>query len=204
MNAEPAPPPLVLASASAARTRLLSAAEVPHTVDAPTVDESGVKASVLAAGGDATEAATALAELKAMQVVRRHGGALVVGADQILECGGRWYDKPVDREAARAALKSLRGRTHELAVAAVAVRSGGPVWRHATRARLAMRPFGDDFLEYYLDLVGARATESVGAYQIEGPGVQLFSRVDGDFFAILGLPLLPLLDFLRGQGVIPR
>jgi septum formation protein len=120
----------------------------------------------------------------------------------MLECNGVWFDKPPDLEHARAHLMSLRGRTHELITAAVVVRGGARLWQHVDRAQLAMRPFSEVFIDAYLQAVGAEVCSTVGAYRLEGQGAQLFSRVQGDFFTILGLPLLPLLDFLRGHGIV--
>lgn len=193
---------LVLASASLARRSLLRAAGIAVEAQPAGVDEAEVKASLRSEGATAEAAAEALAEIKAQRVSRRRAGALVLGADQILECEGRWFDKPADRTSARAQLLALRGRTHRLVSSAVAVRDGMRLWHHTAEAALTMRPFTDDFLDLYLETAGPDALLSVGAYQIEGLGIQLFSRIRGDYFVILGLPLLPLLDFLRRQGVV--
>jgi septum formation protein len=125
---------------------------------------------------------------------------LVIGADQMLDCKGVWFDKPADRRQARAQLVALRGRTHVLSSAACVYRDGQRLWHAVQQARLTMRPFSDEFLDEYLSAVGDDVTGSVGAYRLEGLGSHLFARVEGDWFTILGLPLLPLLDFLRGQG----
>jgi septum formation protein len=195
--------PVVLASASPARAALLRAAGIPILVDAAAVDEAEVKVSLRAAGADAAAVAEALAELKAQRVARRHAGSLVIGADQVLECEGVLFDKPLERTAARAQLLTLRGRRHRLVSAAVLVRDGGRIWHHIGRAELTMREFSTQFLDRYLDTTGDAALQSVGAYQLEGFGAQLFAAVDGDYFTILGLPLLPLLDILREQGILP-
>ncbi len=195
---------LVLASASAARARVLRDAGLTFAVDPAAVDEGALVASIAADGGSGEEVATTLAELKASRVSGRHTGALVIGADQVLACEGRLFAKPETPEQARADLRALRGRTHELASAVCAVRDGHTLWRHLARARMQMRPFSDRFLEHYLDAADEGALAAVGAYQVEGVGAQLFSRIEGDHFAILGLPLLPLLDFLRGHGVVPK
>ena len=137
-----------------------------------------------------------------MRVSARHTGALVVGADQILDSGGYWFEKPADAEAARAQLKALRGKRHTLVSAAAVVRNGSVVWRATDRAHLTMRDFSDEFLDAYIVTAGAELLQSVGAYRLEGLGAQLFERVEGDFFTILGLPLLPLLGFLRGHGAL--
>jgi len=195
-------PAVVLASASAARAALLRGAGVAIAVEAAAIDEAEVKASLRAAGAGAAEVAESLAELKARRIARRHPGALVIGADQVLDCDGTLFDKPADAADARRQLLLLRGRRHELVSAVVVVRDGGRLWHHVGRATLTMRRFSEAFLDDYLDAIGDAVLASVGAYQIEGAGAQLFACVDGDYFTILGLPLLPLLDFLREQGVL--
>ncbi len=194
-------PVLVLASGSRTRAAMLEQAGVSAVLDKPLVDEDEVKAAGRAEGVSADIVAEALAELKAQRITRRHPGALVVGADQMLECEGRWFDKPADRAAARAQLLDLRGKTHRLVSCAVVVRNGERMWHRIDSARLTMRNFSEAFLDDYLDRVGDDVLHSVGAYQLEGLGAQLFHRVEGDFFTILGLPLLPLLGFLRVHGV---
>ena len=195
---------LVLASASPTRRRLLEQAGVAHCVEPARVDEDAVKQSLRAEGATPGQAAETLAELKAQKVSVRHPGALVIGADQMLDCDDRWFDKPADLGQAHDQLLVLAGREHRLTSAVVAVRDGTRLWHQRAEARLLMRPFDGAFVEAYLAAVGAAALESVGAYQLEGRGVQLFDRVQGDYFAILGLPLLPLLAFLRDQGAVPR
>lgn len=194
-------PKLVLASGSRTRAAMLEQAGVTAILDKPLVDEDEVKAAGRAEGVSADIVAEALAELKAQRITRRHPGALVVGADQMLECEGRWFDKPADRAAARAQLLDLRGKTHRLVSCAVVVRNGERMWHQIDSARLTMRSFSEAFLDDYLTCVGDDVLHSVGAYQLEGLGAQLFHRVEGDFFTILGLPLLPLLGFLRVHGV---
>ncbi|SMF62621.1 septum formation protein [Azospirillum oryzae] len=194
-------PVLVLASGSRTRAAMLERAGFSPVLDKPLVDEDEVKAAGRAEGVSADIVAEALAELKAQRITRRHPGALVVGADQMLECEGRWFDKPADRAAARSQLLDLRGRTHRLVSCAVVVRDGERMWHQIDSARLTMRNFSEAFLDEYLDRVGDDVLHSVGAYQLEGLGAQLFHRVEGDFFTILGLPLLPLLGFLRVHGV---
>ena len=195
-------PAVVLASASVARASLLRRAGVGFAVETAAVDEDEIKRSLAAEGADSGHAAGVLAEIKASRVSRRHPQALIIGADQILECGGAWFDKPGDRAAARRDLLALRGREHTLATAVCVVADGATLWRHGCRARLVMRGFSDRFLDTYLDSAGEAVLASVGAYQLEDIGGQLFSQVDGDYFSILGLPLLPLLGFLRGHGVV--
>jgi septum formation protein len=196
--------PIVLASASTARRRMLEAAGVTIAVDPAAIDEEEVKRSFRAGGGSAEDCATALAEAKALRVSARHQSQLVLGADQILEAGGEFFDKPRDRGGAAAQLAALAGRRHRLISAAAVARNGAAIWHHVDRAELLMRPLSKDFIGRYLEVGGDAALTSVGAYQLEGLGAQLFERVEGDFFTILGLPLLPVLAFLRDQGVLPR
>lgn len=193
---------LILASESAARAALLRAAGVRVTVDPARLDEAAVKAAMTAEAAPARDLADTLAELKASRVSQRHPGVLTLGADQVLVCDGVLFDKPRDRAEARSHLLRLRGRTHHLLSAAVIARDGAPLWRHIGQARLTMRPFGDAFLVSYLAAEGAEVLGSVGAYRLEGRGSQLFSAVEGDYFTVLGLPLLAVLDFLRVQGVL--
>ena len=195
---------LVLASASATRVRMLRDAGLELEAVAPGVDEAAVKRSLAAERAPADHVASTLAELKAIRISNVRPGALAIGADQMLVCNGVSFDKPPDLAHARAQLQALRGKTHELVSAAAAARDGVVLWREATRARLRMRPFSEAFLDDYLDRVGEDVLASVGAYRIEGLGAQLFDRVEGDLFTILGLPLLPLLEFLRGHGALPR
>ncbi len=193
---------LVLASASRTRAGMLERAGVTVTCDPADVDEDAVKAAGRAQGSSAGQVAERLAEAKARAVAVRHPGALVLGADQMLDCSGRWFDKPAGRDGAGAQLRTLRGQTHRLVSAAAVVRDGAVVWRGIDEARLTMRPFTDAFLDGYLQACGDGVLSSVGAYHLEGLGAQLFERVEGDFFTILGLPLLPLLGFLREQGIV--
>lgn len=195
-------PPLILASASRARAAMFEAVGVEVTLQPAAVDESEVKASFKAAGGSAGEAAVALAELKAGRVAASVGPeALVLGADQILTCEDAWFDKPADRAAAKAQLMTLAGKPHELHTAVVAFRNGARIWHQLTLARLWMRPLSPDFVDRYLDAVGDGVLETVGGYHIERLGPHLFTRIEGDHFSILGLPLLPTLAFLRDQGI---
>jgi septum formation protein len=196
------PPPLILASASASRSAMLRNAGLAIAQEPAGVDEDMVKHSLRAEGADAAHVAVTLADLKAQQVSRNHPDAFVIGADQMLECNGIWFDKPPDIDHARGHLEALRGKTHELITAAVVVRAGARLWQHVDRAALTMRGFSDAYIDAYLEETGAEVCSTVGAYRLEGVGAQLFSRVEGDFFTILGLPLLPLLDFLRGHGIV--
>ncbi len=200
----PAHPALILASKSAARAALLRNAGVDFTVETAPVDEASVKASFRAEGRAAEDLALALAEMKAARVSRAHPGALVIGADQLLDCEGVWFDKPGDLAGARRDLLALRGRAHRQISAVCVVADGTAIWRHVEIARLVMRPFSDAFLDDYLARAGAEIGACVGAYRLEDLGAQLFSRIEGDYFTILGLPLLPLLEFLRGHGVVGR
>jgi len=191
---------LVLASASTSRARVLSEAGVAFAVQPAHIDEDAVKAS--GAGGPAV--AAGLAELKALRVSASRPGDLVLGADQVLVCEGRILSKAETLAEAAAQLKFLRGKSHMLISALALARDGDVVWRHADEARLAMRDFSDAFLDSYLKAEGEAVLGSVGCYRLEGPGAQLFESVEGDYFSILGLPLLPLLEVLREQGVILR
>ncbi|MFO1189332.1 MAG: nucleoside triphosphate pyrophosphatase [Alphaproteobacteria bacterium] len=193
---------IVLASASVVRARILNDAGVACRVDPANVDESGIKADCAREGVAVETVVQRLAQAKAVAGSKRHPGCLVIGADQILECDGRRFDKPASLIEARTQLLALRGRTHRLVTAAALVRDGAPVWQAVDDAWLEMRHFTDSFLDGYLRAVGGQALQSVGAYQVEGLGSQLFARMTGDHFTILGLPLLPLLDALRIQGVL--
>ncbi|WP_376098924.1 Maf family protein [Roseomonas sp. CCTCC AB2023176] len=197
-------PTLILASASAARRAVLDGAGLRFEALSAAVDEAALKESARAEGLTAGEAATLLAEAKARRIASRRPEALILGCDQILVLGETWFDKPVGMEGARAHLTALRGRTHTLATAVVAWRGGQRIWGHVAEPRLTMRDVTDAFLDAYLAVEGEAVLSSVGAYRLEGPGVQLFSRVEGEHAAILGLPLLPLLEFLRGHGVLLR
>lgn len=194
---------LLLASRSAARRRMLEAAGVPFdTVDSP-LDEESAKARFRQKGLDAAGLAEALAEAKAL-TARAGAGDLVLGADQTLERDdGSMLDKPRSREEAFDQLRSLSGRTHRLHSAGVIVERGEPVWRAVETVELAVRPLSDAFLGDYLDREYEAIRRGVGGYRIEGPGVQLFDRIEGSHFAILGLPLLPLLAYLRQRGAMP-
>jgi septum formation protein len=190
--------PLVLASGSAVRRTLLEAAGIPVAAHAADIDERRLEGE--ASSMPPAEIAALLARAKALQVAKSFAGRLVLGADQILTLDGKRFAKPADRAAARAQLRGFAGRTHQLHSAVALVQDAATLFQNADTARLTMRLFSDEFLDRYLDIAGAAVTASVGAYQLEGLGIQLFERIEGDYFTILGLPLLPTLDFLRRHG----
>lgn len=194
---------VILASKSAARRAVLTGAGVPFEAVVAGVDEDAVKASLLAQGEGAKAIAEALADLKALRISQRRPG-LVIGADQTLEFEGRLYDKAESLDEARARLVALRGRPHQLHSAVVVAKDGAAIWREVVTATLTMRDFSDAFLDDYLAREGEAALGSVGCYRLEDLGAQLFSRIAGDYFAILGLPLLGLLELLRNHGVLER
>lgn len=193
---------VILASGSVTRQALLRQAGLRFAVDVAHVDESAVIESLIAEKAPARDVADVLAELKAVKVSGRHDGAMVIGADQVLSVGSQIFQKPASREAARDQLRVLRGKTHVLSSAVCVARDGSVIWREVREARLTMREFSDGFLEGYLAQVGENILGSVGAYQVEGLGIQLFSRIEGDHFTILGLALIPLLEFLRTHGIL--
>ena len=196
---------LILASQSASRRAMLEAAGVRFTAEAAGVDEDAVKASLGAGGLDGRALADALAELKAVKLSHRHPDTIVLGCDSTVTArDGSPIDKAATRDEAAAQLRLLAGGTHRLTSAVVAAERGVPVWRHADTAKLTMRAFSEAFLATYLDAEWPAIGGCVGGYRLEGRGVQLFARIEGDHFTILGLPLLPLLDWLRERGLIPR
>jgi septum formation protein len=194
------PNPLVLASRSKVRQRLLVAAGIPIDVCPADLDEREVE--LAAPSQQSAAVATFLSREKALSVELSNPGRLVLGADQLLALDGKRFSKPSDRALARAQLLALSGRTHTLYSAVAVVHNAAVVFEHVGTARMTMRPLSDRFLEHYLDVVGSAATESVGAYQLEGFGIQLFERVDGEYFTILGLPLMEILEFLRRDGLL--
>ncbi|HEY0043135.1 MAG TPA: Maf family protein [Allosphingosinicella sp.] len=195
---------LLLASRSEARRAMLEAAGVPFESVAAELEEDSAKSGLEAAGFDPRGIAEELAQLKALSVPAS-AGDLVLGSDQTLEReDGSMLSKPRSRGDARDQLRSLAGRTHRLHAAAVIAQGGQGVWWHSQTVSLTMRAFSDDFLESYLDAEYDQIRWSVGGYRIEGPGAQLFERIEGDHFAILGMPLLPLLAYLRERGILVR
>lgn len=193
---------LVLASASPARRQLLENAGLSFEVVPASIDERAAEQPLLEAGVTPEDLAAALAMVKAVSVSEARPGDLVIGADQVLEIDGERLTKPADMEEARRQLLRLSGRKHQLHSALACARGGGVVWQHSETAHLTMRNLTPAFVGRHLAAVGDDALKSVGAYQLEGRGIQLFETVEGDFFGILGLPLLPLLAFLRSEGML--
>ncbi len=197
------PAPIVLASGSAVRSALLRQAGVDFIADPPDLDESEIKAAGLAAGDTVTAVARKLAMAKAAAVVQKHPDGYVVAADQMLEFEGQWLDKPRSPEEAGARLRAFSGKNHRLITAVVLRRGGETLLNHTDYAELRVRELSDGFIAAYLEAMGDEVCRSVGGYQLEGLGSHLFESVEGDFFTILGLPLLPLFQVLRTQGVLP-
>jgi septum formation protein len=193
---------IVLASSSKTRRLMLESAGVKLDIIAPRVDERALKEGLRAEGVDGAAIAEYLAEAKVRYGSRHRAGRLCIGADQVLVCEGEQFDKPVDMATSRDQLTRLRGRKHKLVSCAVAMLDGQRLWHHVDEAELTMRNFSDAFLDDYLDRIGVEALDGPGGYRLEGLGSQLFARVRGDYFTILGLPLLPLLDYLRIRGVL--
>ena len=194
---------IILASGSKIRATILQNAGVKFRVQTSRVDEDAFKDSMRAEGLSPRDQADYLAQMKSEKVSSQTSG-LVLGADQMLSLEGRGFDKPKSREEAFERLKEFSGKTHHLECAAVISENGEAVWRYIARPKLTMRRLSDEFINSYLDQIGDAAFESVGAYQLEGLGVQLFSSIEGDYFSILGLPLLQILDYLRERSVIAR
>jgi septum formation protein len=195
-------PPLILASASTSRANVLAGAGLSFRSEPSHCDEDAIKNRMKALGAPTADVAENLAREKTAIIATRYPKSYVIGADQMLECDGAWLDKPKNLKDARSHLQLLRGKTHHLVSATVIMVDHHCVWRHLDQANLTMRPFSDEFISDYLANVGEDVCRSVGAYQLEGMGAQLFSKIEGDYFSILGLPLLPLLNFLREQGIL--
>lgn len=193
---------LILASASEVRARVLRNVGIAFDVRPAHVDEDAVKDSLLASGAPLRDVADALAELKAVRISNAAPDALVLGADQVLAFEGGLVSKCESLEEARNLLRRLRGKTHELISALVLAKGGSPIWRHVDTARLTMRDFSDNFLDDYLAAEGEGLLKGVGCYRLEGRGPQLFDRIEGDYFTVLGLPLVPLLAVLRQHGMV--
>lgn len=195
-------PAIILASGSASRRALLRGAGVNAETVPPLVDEDAAKLAMRDEGLSVRDQAMQLAELKAQKVSASHPG-LVIGGDQMLALGDEAFDKPRDLDGARTHLRRLSGQAHTLETAIAIAEDGQLVWRHLARPKMTMRHLSDTFIETYVETCGDALLTTVGAYQLEGRGAQLFSRIEGDYFSILGLPLLPLLDYLRTRGVLP-
>jgi septum formation protein len=193
---------LILASTSMSRRIMLEMAGIDFTVMAPNVDEELMKDMLTGGGAEGGTVAQALAEAKAIAISERHPGALVLGADQVLVCRDRIFDKAQDEAQARATLLALRGEDHELISAAVIARAGAPIWTRIETAHLRMREFSEAFLDEYLTAEIPDVLGSVGCYRIEGRGAQLFSEISGDHFCIRGLPLIGVLQALRQLGAL--
>ncbi len=190
---------IILASQSASRRAMLDAAGVAYVAEPARVDEDGVKAAMT--GQPVRDVADALAELKAIKVSQAYPAALTLGSDSIVALAdGTLLDKPVDREDAAAHLRAMSGGEQAIWSAAVIAEHGRPVWRHVERARLFVRPLSENFIQAYLDLEWPAIAGCVGCFRIEGPGVQLFGKIEGSHFTVLGMPLLPVLDYLRTRG----
>lgn len=198
----PLSPPLVLASGSATRAHLLSAAGVAISVEVPRLDEAAIRSSLVAGGATPRDIADALAEAKARKVAARHPPAMVLGSDQVLALDAEVFGKAHSPEELGDQLRRLQGRTHQLFSAAVIHEGGRPVWRHVSVARLTVRPLSDAFITAYVARNWEDVRNSVGGYRIEAEGVQLMEQVEGDHFTILGLPLIPLLNYLVVRGVL--
>ncbi|MEM6651801.1 MAG: Maf family protein [Pseudomonadota bacterium] len=194
-------PDVVLASGSASRRALLAGAGVAAVSVTPNVDEVMARQGMRADGIPVRDQAMRLAEMKAIKVSMQEPG-LVIGGDQMLNLEGVAFDKPADLAAASAYLRKLSGKTHILETAIVIAENGTPVWRHLAQPKLSVRTLSETFIANYVETCGDALLNTVGAYQLEGPGAQIFNRIDGDYFSVLGLPLLPLLDYLRVRGVL--
>ncbi len=195
---------LILASASRVRARLLESAGVAHEVVPSAVDEQPIKVRCRDEDLSIEQTVLVLSKTKALSVSENYIDSLVIGADQILYCEGKFFDKPNDMTIARDNLKFLQGRRHDLVSGMSVVRNGQELWTHVETSRMTLLPLSDTFIDDYLENSGPDVLNSVGVYFLEGRGAQLLEKIDGDFFSILGLPLLPLLAFLRRQSVLKQ
>jgi septum formation protein len=193
---------LILASSSATRVDILEGAGLVFKIERPTIDEPAIRRSMIASGAGVESGAARLADLKALEISAKHPACLVVGADQILESDGAWFEKPINIGQAQKQLNQLSGGQHRLISSVAVALNNSVVWRHTDQATLHMRPLSADFLATYIEVMGNRLYSSVGGYQIESLGAQLFDSVAGDHYTVLGLPLLPLLAFLRENDVL--
>ena len=196
--------PIILASGSSIRTQMLSQAAVPHEIQVARVDEEMIKASLVSEGAPPRDIADALAEMKASKISDKNAGALVIGCDQVLEHGGKLLSKPKTPKQALAQLQSMRGDRHTLLSAAVIYEDGKPLWRHIGIVRLRMRDASDAYLADYVARNWDSIHHAVGAYKLEEEGVRLFSRIEGDYFNVLGMPLLEILNYLTLRGDIAQ
>lgn len=195
---------IILASGSLIRSQMLSQAAVEHDVQVARVDEEMIKSSLVAEGAPPRDIADALADMKAAKISEKNPGALVIGCDQVLEHGGKLLSKPVSEEDALAQLTSMRGDRHTLLSAAVIYEDGKPLWRHVGVVRLRMRDASDAYLQGYVTRNWSSIQHAVGAYKLEEEGVRLFSRIEGDYFNVLGMPLLEILNYLTLRGDIDQ
>jgi septum formation protein len=196
--------PIILASGSAIRSQMLTQAAVAHEVQIARVDEEMIKTSLIAEGAPPRDIADALAEMKASKVSDKNSGALVIGCDQVLEYGGVLLSKPETAQDALDQLKTMRGDRHTLLSAAVIYEDGEPLWRHIGVVRLRMRDASDGYLQDYVDRNWESIRHAVGGYKLEEEGVRLFSRIEGDYFNVLGMPLLEILNYLTLRGDIAQ
>lgn len=193
---------IILASGSEARRVMLDQAGVVFRMAAPKIDEDSVKASLINQGAGPRDIADALAELKAARISGQNPDAWVIGSDQVLELDGKLYSKPKDMTEARAQLSALSGKRHKLISAAVILHNGVPEWRHIGEVRLTMRPVSAAYIDDYLSRMGTGILATVGCYKLESEGVRLFSRIEGDYFSVLGMPLVEVLAYLTSRGAI--
>jgi len=196
--------PIILASGSTIRAKLLENAGVPFTVQVARVDEDSMKRALLAEDAPPRDIADALAEMKARKISDKFPGTMVLGCDQVLDFEGQLLSKPETPEDAFSQLKAMRGKRHMLLSAAVIYQNGEPIWRHVGQVRLRMRMSSDAYLRDYVARNWDSIRHAVGAYKLEEEGVRLFATIDGDYFNVLGMPLLELLNYLAVKGVIDQ